>query len=112
MPPRKSQPPVPPVQVKQEPLCVHGLKDTALANQVRRTLGKAPCWLRDYHDKKVKYSRNMDNALKKTFIEDSLNTHAADIESNEYFMRLHATIHQETGQQGRVDLMEEVAEER
>ena len=72
------------------------MKDTALANQVRRTLGKAPCWLRDYYDKKVKYSRNMDNAMKKAFIENLLNTHAADIESNEYFSKLHATIHQES----------------
>ena len=95
MPPRKPQQPFPSVPVKQEPLCVHGLRDTALANQVRRTLSKAPCWLRDYYDKKVKYSRNMDNAMKKKFIENLLNTHAADIESNEYFSKLHATIHQE-----------------
>ena len=66
-----------------------------MANQVRRNLSKAPCWLRDYYDKKVKYSRNMDNAMKKKFIEYLLATHAEDIESNEYFSNLYATIHQE-----------------
>ena len=72
-------------------ICVNGVSGKALANKVKRTLDRSPCWLRDYYNGKLKWDKTAKNQRKQEFIKELTNT--VDPSKSEFFQELYSTIH-------------------
>ena len=81
----------PKVIIKQEALCIKGLRGKALTMAVTRKLTSAPSWVREFYARKYNWSKSSADEEKQEFITNLLSTR--DIEGNDYLKTLHNTVH-------------------